>query len=58
MALPTGPRPVLWMPTREPKGIEFDTTKSFSHAQISFGMDGEYGVEPGFPQCAVRINPD
>ena len=58
MALPTGPRPVLWMPTREPNGIEFDTTKSFSHAQISFGMDGEYGVEPGFPQCAVRINPD
>jgi len=58
MSLPTGPRPVLWMPTREPRGIEFDTTQSFSHALISFGMDGEFGVEPGFPQCAVRINPD
>ena len=58
MAMPNGPRPVLFMPTREPSGIEFDTTKAFTHSQISFGMDGEYGVEPGFPQSAVRIDPD
>ena len=55
LPIPNGPRPVLWLPTREPKGIEFDTSKGFSHSRISFGMDGEYGVEAGFPQCAARI---
>jgi hypothetical protein len=58
MALPSGPRPVLWMPTREPSGIEFDTTQAFKIGQIFMGMDGEFGVEAGFPQCAVRIDPD
>jgi hypothetical protein len=57
LPIPNGPRPVLWLPTREPKGIEFDTSKGFSNSRISYGMDGEYGVAPGFPQCAARIVP-
>jgi Mu-like prophage major head subunit gpT len=59
LSLPdNGPRPVLFMATREPAGIEFDYGDAFATRTVSFGMDGEYGVLPGFPQTAVRINPD
>lgn len=57
LSLPTGPRPVLWMATREPVGLEFDLSDAFKTGQVSFGMDGEFGVEAGFPQCAVRVVP-
>jgi hypothetical protein len=55
LSVPGGPRPVLFMPTREPQGIEFDITQGFKSGLIFFGMDGEYGAHPGFPQCAVRV---
>jgi hypothetical protein len=58
LSIPNGPRPVLFMPTREPSGIEFDLSDAFKTRQVSFGLDGEYGVAPGFPQTAVRIDPD
>jgi|SRR6185369_16998869 len=58
LSLPdNGPRPIVFMPTREPAGIEFDTGSAFKNRMISFGMDGEYGVAPGFPQTAARIVP-
>lgn len=56
-ALPGGPRPAVFVATREPKGLEFDESKAFSHHLIPFGMDGEYGVAAGFPQTAVRLQP-
>jgi hypothetical protein len=58
LSIPGGPRPVLFMPTKEPTGVEFDATKGFSSRLVEFGMDGEYGVAAGFPQTAVRIDPD
>ncbi len=56
-ALPGGPRPTVFVTTREPKGLQFDESKVFSHNLVPFGMDGEYGVAAGFPQTAVRLLP-
>jgi phage major head subunit gpT-like protein len=56
-ALPDGPRPTVFVATREPEGLQFDETKVFSHNQVPFGMDAEYGVAAGFPQTAVRVLP-
>jgi phage major head subunit gpT-like protein len=56
-ALPDGPRPTVFVATREPEGLQFDETKVFSHNQVPFGMDAEYGVAAGFPQTAVRVVP-
>jgi hypothetical protein len=58
LSMPTGPRPILFMPTIEPTGLEFETGDGFESRLVKFGMDGEYGVAPGFPQTAVRVNPD
>jgi hypothetical protein len=54
-ALPNGPRPVVFVVTSEPTGLAFDLSKEFSHKQVPFGMDGEYGAAAGFPQTAVRV---
>lgn len=54
-ALPGGPRPVVFVVTSEPKGLEFDLSKVFASKLVPFGMDGEYGVAAGFPQTAVRL---
>ncbi len=56
-ALPGGPRPVVFVVTTEPKGLQFDLSKEFGNKLVPFGMDGEYGVGPGFPQTAVRLVP-
>jgi hypothetical protein len=56
-ALPDGPRPVVFVPTREPSGVEFDASKAFSHNKVPFGMAGEFGLAAGFPQTAVRATP-
>lgn len=56
-AMPGGPRPVVFVITSEPKGLQFDLSKEFGHKLIPFGMDGEYGVAAGFPQTAVRVTP-
>lgn len=54
---PSGPRPTIFVSTREPDGLKFDETKEFSHHMIPFGMDGEYAAATGFPQTAVRVEP-
>jgi hypothetical protein len=56
-ALPDGPRPVIFVPTREPDGVEFDESKRFGHNKVPFGMAGEFGLAAGFPQTAVRATP-
>jgi hypothetical protein len=52
-----GPRPVIFIPTREPNGVDFDESQVFSHKLIDMGMDAEYAVTPAFPQTACRIQP-
>lgn len=56
-AEPGGPRPVGFVATREPNGLQFDESKAFSHAKIPFGMDGEYGIVALLPQSAARSKP-
>lgn len=55
LAEPGGPRPVIYMPFREPGALEVDDTDQFKHHQIFFGNDAIFGFAAGFPQTAVRI---
>jgi hypothetical protein len=55
LAEPGGPRPVIYMPFREPGALEFDETDKFKHHQVFFGNDAIWGIAPGFPQSAVII---
>jgi hypothetical protein len=56
LAAPDGPRPAVFVVSREPNGLKFDESKEFSSRLIPFGMDAIYGVAPAFWQVAVRIN--
>lgn len=51
---PGGPRPSVFVPVREPRGIEVDETRDFTHREILFGSDAIYGFGAGLPQPAVR----
>jgi hypothetical protein len=57
LAAPNGPRPAIFVVSREPQGLKFDQSKEFSSRLIPFGMDAVYGVTPAFWQTAVRIQP-
>ncbi len=52
---PGGPRPVIFVPTQEPSGLQFDETQEFGARYIPFGMHAQYGVATGFPQTAIRV---
>lgn len=54
-ALPGGPRPVVFVKAKDPSGVDFDESADFRDREIMFGMDGLYGVAPGFPQTALRV---
>lgn len=54
-SVPGGPRPSIFIPVKEPSGIEVDLTKDFSHRKIPFGSDAIFGFGAGLPQPAVRI---
>jgi hypothetical protein len=56
-AEPSGPRPAIFIPIREPSGLEFDISNLFKNAQIPFGMDAEYAVASGLPQTCYRVKP-
>ena len=57
LATPNGPRPAIFVVSREPQGLKFDHSKEFSSRKIPFGMDAMYGVTPAFWQTAVRVLP-
>jgi hypothetical protein len=57
LATPNGPRPAIFVVSREPQGLKFDQSKEFASRYIPFGMDAMYGVTPAFWQTAVRIQP-
>ena len=54
-ATPNGPRPAIFVVSREPQGLKFDQSKEFASRYIPFGMDAMYGVTPAFWQTAVRV---
>ena len=55
LATPNGPRPAIFVVSREPQGLKFDQSKEFASRYIPFGMDAMYGVTPAFWQTAVRV---
>lgn len=55
-AMPGGPRPTVMAIHQEVSGLEFGTP-DFTKRKVAFGMEAQYAFGPGFPQCAVRINP-
>jgi Mu-like prophage major head subunit gpT len=55
LATPNGPRPAIFVVSREPQGLKFDQSKEFASRYVPFGMDAMYGVTPAFWQTAVRI---
>jgi hypothetical protein len=57
LATPNGPRPAIFVVSREPQGLKFDQSKEFASRYIPFGMDAMYGVTPAFWQTAVRVFP-
>jgi len=57
LAAPNGPRPAIFVVSREPQGLKFDQSKEFASRYIPFGMDAIYGVTPAFWQTAVRLFP-
>src|SRR5215210_4235559 len=57
LATPNGPRPAIFVVSREPQGLKFDQSKEFASRYIPFGMDAMYGVTPAFWQTAVRVLP-
>jgi|SRR6185369_13376052 len=57
LAAPNGPRPAIFVVSREPQGLKFDQSKEFASRLIPFGMDAIYGVTPAFWQTAVRVFP-
>jgi len=57
LATPNGPRPAIFVVSREPQGLKFDTSKEFSSRYIPFGMDAMYGAGAAFWQTAVRVLP-
>ena len=57
LAAPDGPRPAIFVVSREPQGLKFDQSKEFASRLIPFGMDAIYGVTPAFWQTAVRVLP-
>ena len=57
LAAPNGPRPAIFVVSREPQGLKFDQSKEFASRYIPFGMDAIYGVTPAFWQTAVRVQP-
>lgn len=57
LATPNGPRPAIFVVSREPQGLKFDQSKEFASRYIPFGMDAMYGVTPAFWQTAVRVQP-
>ena len=54
-AVPGGPRPVIFVVGKEPRGVDFDQSSNFNKTRIPFGMDAVYGVAGGFPQSTVRV---
>jgi hypothetical protein len=54
---PSGPRPAIFIPIREPAGLEFDVSNVFKNPRIPFGMDAEYAVAVGLPQTSYRVKP-
>jgi hypothetical protein len=57
LATPNGPRPAIFVVSREPQGLKFDQSKEFASRYIPFGMDAMYGVTPAFWQTAARVQP-
>jgi Mu-like prophage major head subunit gpT len=55
LATPNGPRPAIFVVSREPQGLKFDQSKEFASRYIPFGMDAMYGVTPAFWQTAIRV---
>lgn len=53
---PGGPRPSVFVPAKEPRGIEYDDKDVFSARKIEFGSDANYGFGAGFPQMAYRLH--
>ncbi len=56
-ALPNGPRPAIFVISREFSQTKFDDKDSFSKRLIKFGDEAEYGVKAAFWQSAVRVAP-
>jgi hypothetical protein len=56
-AVPNGPRPVLFVVSRDFSGAKFDEKDSFGKRLIHFGDEAEYGVAAAWWQTAVRVNP-
>lgn len=54
---PGGPRPVVWLPWRNPQGIQFRMRDEFDRPleEIVYGMFGSGGTGVAFPQCAVTV---
>jgi hypothetical protein len=55
LATSKGPRPAIFVVSREPQGLKFDQSKEFASRYVPFGMDAMYGVTPELWQTAVRI---
>lgn len=55
-SVPGGPRPLIWVTSKEPSGFEFDTSQGFRSRYIACGMDGRYGSAVAFWQTALRVD--
>ena len=52
---PGGPRPVIYVPFRNPGPVKFDTSKEFWEEKVYYGNDADLGFAAGLPQSIVRV---
>lgn len=55
LAEPNGPRPVIFVPAREPGPLVLDEKWIFDRKEAVYGSDADYGFAAALPHPAVRI---
>jgi hypothetical protein len=55
LAEPNGPRPVVFVPARNPGPLEVDTKWVFDRKEAYYGSDADYGFAAALPHPVVRI---
>lgn len=55
LAEPNGPRPVVFVPARNPGPLAMDDKWIFDRKEVYYGSDADYGFAAALPHPAVRI---
>jgi hypothetical protein len=55
LAEPNGPRPVVFVPARNPGPLVMDDKWVFDRKEVSYGSDADYGFAAGLPHGTVRL---